>query len=175
MSGIEEWRPRPDGIYAVSNMGRVRREVGGGNNARAGRVLKAGANNHGYRAVLLYDANGGRRACTVHALVAEAFLGPRPLGMQVNHKNGIKTDARAENLEYVTPSENLKHAYATGLSPSQKGEANQYSKLTDAQVREIRTLHATTRMSQSAIAARFAVTQSLVSYVLSGSIWRHVA
>ena len=46
-----------------------------------------------------------------HHLVAAAFLGPRPLGMQINHKNGIKTDNYFTNLEYVTPSQNSWHAY----------------------------------------------------------------
>jgi hypothetical protein len=51
----------------------------------------------------------------VHRIVAAAFIGPCPDGLEINHKNGIKLDNRAENLEYTTRSANMKHAYDSGL------------------------------------------------------------
>lgn len=51
----------------------------------------------------------------IHILVADAFLGPKPEGLQVNHIDGVKDNNTPSNLEYVTHSGNIKHAYATGL------------------------------------------------------------
>src|SRR5690349_6679065 len=53
----------------------------------------------------------------MHRAVWEACVGPIPPGLYINHINGIKTDNRLENLEVVTPSENLRHAFRIGLAP----------------------------------------------------------
>ena len=71
----------------------------------------------------------------MHRLVADAFLGPCPIGHEVNHKNLDKADNRTANLEYVTRSENLLHRSAAGIG---RGERNGTSVLTEAIVREIR-------------------------------------
>ena len=55
------------------------------------------------------DLEGKKKS--VHRLVAEAFLGAAPAGMQVNHKNGDRTDNRIENLEWCTASENVQHGF----------------------------------------------------------------
>ena len=52
-----------------------------------------------------------RKRYYVHCLVAEKFLGPRPMGMDVNHKDGNKLNNRIENLEYATRSRNRLHYY----------------------------------------------------------------
>ena len=98
--------------YAISTLGRVRR-LTKGPGAQAGRILKLSGNSGGYPTVTLY---GGEKRTTrlVHHLIATAFLWPRP-GLEVNHKNGTKTDNRLCNLELVTRSENHRHAYRTGL------------------------------------------------------------
>lgn len=86
------------------------------------RFLKTPCNAVGYPEVNLY-ANGKANIVLVHRLIALTFL-PNPDGKrEVNHKNGIKHDNRVENLEWVTPSENISHAYRTGLHSDNKSVA----------------------------------------------------
>jgi hypothetical protein len=74
-------------------------------------------NGRGYKKVNLCK-NGSIKRIYVHRLIAETFL-PNPENKpQVNHINGIKSDNRLENLEWVTPSENGKHAFKIGLNKS---------------------------------------------------------
>ena len=69
----------------------------------------------GYQDVLLTSRDGNHHTKLIHRLVAECFCTKREGANEVNHKNGDKTDNRAANLEWVTRSENLKHAFETGL------------------------------------------------------------
>lgn len=70
-------------------------------------VLRPGIDGSGYPLVVLTSPDGQRRTRRVHVLVAEAFHGPRPEGLQVRHVNGIASDVRAENLRWGTASENV--------------------------------------------------------------------
>lgn len=92
-------------LYKISSKGRVKSY----HTYEDGKILKGGYDKDGYHLVLLYE-NKKRYTKKVHRLVAEAFIGNTE-GLQVNHKNGIKSDNRVENLELVTCSENHKHAY----------------------------------------------------------------
>jgi hypothetical protein len=111
----EEWRNVVgfEGVYSVSNLGRVRRNIGNCG-TQAGRILIFVFRPGGYHGVCL-QLRKKNKSKVVHRLVSDAFLGIRPDGLQCNHKDGIKTNNRVENLEYVTPSENMLHSYRIGL------------------------------------------------------------
>ena len=96
-------------MYAVSNFGEVM-------NLKTGTIMSKIKSKKGYYQVNLKLINGQRMTFLIHRLVATAFVeGMDDVHNTVNHKNGIKTDCRDTNLEWVTPSENVKHAYDTGL------------------------------------------------------------
>lgn len=137
----EEWRPVVgwEDWYEVSSLGRVRR-VAAYNGIHAGHILKSHANAKGYLRVTVSRPGHPRsnRLRHVANLVAEAFIRPRPLGLQINHTNGIKTDNRASNLEWCTGIENVRHAIRTGLSaPMPPGRA----RLSADTVRRIRAAY----------------------------------
>ena len=95
------------------------------------------ANSFGYHRVCLHFGNGLHKNMVVHRLIAEVFI-PNPENKCcVNHINGIKTDNRVENLEWVTPSENTLHAYRIGLLCPLYGVDNPSSFLTEQQVLDI--------------------------------------
>ena len=103
----EEWRDVLgfEELYQVSNLGNVRTVKRG-----EATVMSQKEHWNGYLSVHLRNKGVERRA-SVHRLVAEAFI-PNPDGLRdVNHKNGIKTDNRVENLEWLSHSDNMKHQY----------------------------------------------------------------
>lgn len=80
---------------------------------QTGRIkkLKTKTNKFGYVSVCLYK-NSKKHFCSIHRLVANAFLSNPDNKPQVNHKNGNKADNRVENLEWTTSSENIQHKYS---------------------------------------------------------------
>lgn len=118
----EIWKPAPgyERLYQVSSMGGMKsgnRIVRCRNAVRTvrGRVLRQTLTTTGYPRVTLGERQLFKTKQT-HRLVALAFLPPIPGKNYVNHKNGIKTDNRVENLEWCTFQENCQHAQDTGLN-----------------------------------------------------------
>lgn len=93
--------------YEISNLGNVR-------NIKTGRVLRSCMGKGGYSMVWLWNGNG-KEMFYVHRLVANAFILNPEIKPCVNHIDGCKSNNYVSNLEWVTSSENMKHARRTGL------------------------------------------------------------
>lgn len=97
----------PNTHYQIGSCGNIRNKNNGRINVPFDR------NRTGYIRTILFDGNGGKKRYFVHRLVAQAFI-PNPENKpMVNHIDGDKTNNCVENLEWVTASENMKHAYYT--------------------------------------------------------------
>lgn len=107
----------------------------------------------------------------MHRIVMLAFAGPRPPGHDIDHVNGIKSDNRLANLEYVTRRENMRRAFATGLILT--GEEHHSAKLTDQEVRFVRDCHAAGAL-QKDLAADFGVCRQTIGRIFQGIEWSHV-
>lgn len=108
----EQWRSiTSEPNYEVSDLGRVRR-ARPGSSTHAGKILRSSLS-HGYPQVTLFHG-GVQSTRKIHALVAEAFLGPRPEGQQVRHLNGTRSDPRLVNLAYGPASDNQQDSVAHG-------------------------------------------------------------
>lgn len=187
----ERWLPALgyEGVYEVSSHGRVRRCDALRRPTQP--FLRPSSNHHGYQNVSL-SRNCKGRTFFVHRLVAEAFNGPRPTGMTINHKNGIKTDNRPENLEYLTHQENMRHAkevinrilptrargarngYAAGSSNVLRGEQIASAKLNAEKVLLARELLAAGQLQQREIASIVGISQTQIWRIKVGLSWAHI-
>lgn len=169
---METWKTIPKAPnYAVSDLGRVKR-IARGKRTHIGfmpRIWGKNGDPTSYQNVtLLVDKK--HCAFTVHRLVMEVFRGPSDL--QVNHINGLKTDNRLENLEYVTASQNQQHSIHT-IKTFQMGITHHNAKLCDDDVREMFKLKASGE-TPKLIAKRFGVSPENVRYILKRATWKHV-
>lgn len=161
MAKIEIWKdiPNYEGLYQVSNLGNVR-------SVKRNSQKKPFKNHSGYLRVNLFK-NGKGVKHSVHRLVLLGFIGESDL--HVNHINAIKDDNRLENLEYVTPKENSRHAMENGLMIGPRGEKSANSKLTEAEAREIKYGHK--GKTQREVARLYNIDPSVISNIRLGKSW----
>ena len=168
----EEWRPIANYPgYEVSNQGRVK-HIKPKTRWPANYILNPRPDKDGYPRCDL-SKNGKAQHFHVHRLVASAFLqNPSAPNLQINHIDGDKSNNILENLEWVTPSENTKHAFRIGLNKPPKGSQNPAAKLTAPNIYEIRQ----SRGIKTAVelAKIYGVTPSNICIIQAGRSWRHL-
>ncbi len=163
----EEWRPvvGHEGSHEVSSHGRVRSIFT--YQMCAQRLLK------GYPGVTINGAPRSKRLFTVHSLVAAAFIGLRPQGQQINHKDGVKTNNYWQNLEYVTCRENIHHSCFV-LGNIHYGTDNQAAKLTPEKVIQIRAEYIPRKNGAHRLARKFGVTKRMILNIIHRKNWTAV-
>ena len=168
--GIVGWDRR----YEVSDLGRVRSKdmcCGARNNTtmlRKGRILKPVCKQGRYLAVTLADGLT-REQHLINVLVLNTFVGPKPSGFVARHLDGDMTNNILNNLRWGTHQENADDRVAHGRSG--RGEAHPLSKLTEAQVLEIR---AATNISYRELGSRYGTSADYVETIRSRRVWKHI-
>ena len=157
-----------EGLYRVSNMGRVKSLFNGDV-----KIRRAPLCNPGYFSVVLYKDNEVTHI-RIHVLVAQAFL-PNPENKRyVNHRDGNKRNNRVDNLEWVTPLENAHHAINMGLTKS--GCDHPRAKLNEEQVRYIREvcIPGDRKFGFGALARKFGVGVKAIARIYYNERYRNV-
>lgn len=171
MNHKEEWCPVAgyEGFYLVSSHGRVM-NVSKRAGTTPGKILKPATNKKGYLFVRLCK-DGRPKNAKIHHLVATAFIGKRPTGYTVNHKDGNKNDNRTGNLEYATSEQNLTHSFRT---LGNAGETNSTAKLKEWQVLRILELRQKYGYTHRQLSEMFGVDSSVIGKIVRRKIWKHI-
>lgn len=167
---IPGWEHR----YEVSEQGAIRSldmvcgAAFGKTAIRRGRVLKQSLKGGRYLCVTL-TSPARRQQYLVHDLVALAFIGPKPEGLQTCHQDDCKANNASENLRYGTAAENAADRELNGRTA--RGESSGNARLSEAQVRSIRSR---AQHAGKALAAEFGITYAHLYAVISRRVWRHI-
>ncbi len=159
-----------EGIYEVSNKGRVRSCFQPEKLAYwYSKITKPQTDAYGYHTVFL-SVNKNRKRAKVHRLVAMAFILNPHNKPQVNHKDGNKKNNCVENLEWNTPAENVAHSMRLNLKPV--GSRCHSSKIKEEDVlfiRKHKQLFSTKELSE-----KYKIDTSTIRSIINGTTWKHV-
>lgn len=169
--------PNFEGLYAVTKDGRVWsypkkwERKGTSPASHKGKWMKSYLVT-GYPALTLRDANGRLHKFLVHRLVALTYISIPTL--QVNHINGIRIDNRVKNLEWLTGTENIRHAQGLRWVGHPRGEKTNNSKLKEEEVLEIRRLAKNKEYTYHRLAKMYKVDPSAISRIVNRQMWTHI-
>jgi HNH endonuclease len=183
----EERKPFRHGYYEVSNLGVVYRlkparsanqygEMSGNGNTYAGKALTASPNKDGYYQVCT-SYHGRQKVYFVACLVARKFIGPRPKGCNVHHKDHNTANNHLDNLEYKTHKEHLHHHIKHGRVMGAKGERNSHAKLNQDKAKEIRSIFSKGgyHKRSKTLAKKFKVHVSTIYDIVTNRRWKEAA
>jgi hypothetical protein len=170
----ERWMPVVgfEGLYEVSDIGRVlsldRNIVYSDGRIchHRGKVLAPGIGSHGYPSVDLCGV-----MFTVHSLVAAAFIGPKPMGTEVAHRDGDRTNPRLNNLRYKTPKKNCAEKVRHGTD--NRGEKHYAAILTESEVIQIRS-RSRAGERECDLMRYFGTSRNCIANIRHNRTWRHV-
>ena len=186
-SDNEIWRvvPWSNGLYYASNLGRIKRIEGvvrnrpsniDGYRKTGGKILKQKTKRNGYMEVNMYIEPQKSKMCYVHRAVYFSFNPTADFSLQINHINLDKSDNALINLDLVTPSENIKHAYENGkinLPKGRLGESATNVKLSKNDVISIREIYKQTK-AVTRIAKLFNISKTQVQRIVKRKSWSHI-
>ena len=136
---------------------------------RRGGFLSGGLNKDGYLRV----RTSRDSKSFIHVLVAECFIGSRVERITVNHKNGVKSDNKISNLEYLTNRDNVIHSYKELGRIGAQGQRNGSAKLKDQDVLKIIALYRA-GMTRKEIALSYNVSVSPIDKVIKNRTFKHI-
>lgn len=159
---MEEWKDYEED-YAVSSYGRMYSK-------HAGRCLSIKSlDNDGYIKVAPHG-----HTKRLNRIVAQEFIPNPDSKTTVNHIDGNKTNNRVDNLEWSTRSEQMIHAYKHGLKKPMRGSENTNAKLTDEQVKAIRSEYVRNSRTHGTVALgrRYGVSNRVIGLIVRGLAYR---
>lgn len=170
----EQWKKIKDfPKYEISNYGRLR-SYNDYIKSNIGRIMKGWDNPKGYHMACLCGENG-RRYTTVGRLVLETFTEMPEGKAEVNHKDLNKKNNHLSNLEWVTPSGNIRHAYKNNAITIQYGELCNLAKLTEKEVLKIRQMKIDDpEISNLELAEIFNTSATNISKIILRKRWKHI-
>lgn len=157
-----------ENMYIVSDTGKVK-------NAKTGRTLALVETNNGYFRVNLRLKNGIGRYYLIHRIVAIEFIPVENYkDLQINHFDGHKDNNNIWNLEWVTCSQNIQHAFNHGLKTQYKGEECSYATIDNKQAEKIARMITEQKYTQQEIADFIGCSKSVVTDIAQGQNWKSI-
>lgn len=170
----EVWKPIPgyEGFYEASDLGRIRSlHTKKRHRAKSADGIVAQCDLRGYKTCVL-SKDGERCTKMIHRVIAMTFLGmPVDSKNTVNHKDLNKSNNAPENLEWLSLTENIRHA--SKLIPRLRGEKNR-SKLTESNVKAIRDRYIPRQTTLKQLAEEYGVSEQTVHAIVHRKKWAHV-
>jgi hypothetical protein len=130
-----------------------------------------------YQTVVLYK-DGVKKRFRVHRLVATAFHGPCPDGMECCHNDGNRFNNHRDNLRWDIKKNNTAdrkiHGTCCSITKKVSGSKNGKSKLTEIQIQQIRAAYTTNQISQKALGNQYGVSDSAINRIVNCKNWTHI-
>lgn len=175
----EIWKPIPNfSLYHASNFGFIK--TFNWKNQGKEAIMKPAIDGSGYLRTMLKCDDGKIKTIKVHRIIASTFIDKLNEDLEVNHINCIKTDNRVTNLEWVSRSENIKHAFKNNRINT-RGECNPAATLSDKQVKEIISIYPFGRktkkkgeITKKELAEKYGTSVSVIKRIAQKKTWKHL-